>query len=139
MKDSFFFYHDRRFYVSKELRENRYSPIDLKSLVPLGDYHTLKDEIESWYYSCTFSVRNCILNSTKYKAYIAFIWYVCDEKIFENDIEMKMLTDLLEFLEENNWVGNEEIVGSIVQKLIQYAGHIATHGWYISGTRNVKS
>jgi len=139
MKNTFFFYYDHKFYVSKELRQNHNYSTNIQSLIPLGDYHRLKDEIESWYYSGTFSVKNCILNSLKYKAYIAFIWYVCDECIFENDVEMKMLMDLLEFLEENNWVRNEEIVGTIVKKLIQYAGSIATNGWYITGTDILRS
>ena len=91
------------------------------TLVRLGSFRSIKEKIQSYMFSQTFSRRRILKEPARYAAYFVFMHR---EVKIEMTSECNFLVELLESVEPNIWVQNRDIVDLLLGSLINYSGRL---------------
>lgn len=90
-------------------------------LVRLGSFRSIKEKIQSYMFSQTFSRRRILKEPARYAAYFIFMYR---EVKVEMTHECNFLAELLESIDPNIWVQNRDIVDLLLESLINYSGRL---------------
>jgi hypothetical protein len=88
------------------------------TLVRLGSFQSIKEKIQSYMFSQTFSKSQILREPAKYAAYFVFMQR---EAKVEMSSECNLLAELLESVDPYIWVQNRDIVSLLLGGLIEYS------------------
>lgn len=87
-------------------------------LVRLGNFRHIKEKLQSYMFSQSFSKKQILREPAKWAAYFIFIYR---ELEIEMNTEYVVLYELLESIDPNIWVQNRDVVDLLLEGLIKYS------------------